>query len=311
MKVGFIGLGGIGKPMAINIAKSGFDLTVTDLRHQPLKELAQHGARIACNAREVAESADIVLASLPSNSASKQVALGPNGVLAGAKSGDIYIELSTVSPEVIHIIARQAAEKGVAVLDAPVSGGLDQRQEGTLSIMAGGDAKAVAKAMPVFKAFGDKVFHAGGSGTGATVKLINNMLAGINMVATMEALVLGVKAGLSVQTLKEVISASSGNNKQFEGLVDTISTRSPEPPHGQTANQGLHTIGKDVRLANEMAQNLSVPVSLGSTALQPFLAGLANDWGNKEYWVIMEFFEQMSGVRVRPPELTNLEEIET
>ena len=252
-----------------------------------------------------------MLASLPSNSASKQVALGPNGVLAGAKSGDIYIELSTVSPEVIHIIARQAAEKGVAVLDAPVSGGLDQRQEGTLSIMAGGDAKAVAKAMPVFKAFGDKVFHAGGSGTGATVKLINNMLAGINMVATMEALVLGVKAGLSVQTLKEVISASSGNNKQFEGLVDTISTRSPEPPHGQTANQGLHTIGKDVRLANEMAQNLSVPVSLGSTALQPFLAGLANDWGNKEYWVIMEFFEQMSGVRVRPPELTNLEEIET
>jgi len=142
MKVGFIGLGGIGKPMAINIAKSGFDLTVTDLRHQPLKELAQHGARIACNAREVAESADVVLASLPSNSASKQVALGPNGVLAGAKSGDIYIELSTVSPEVIHIIARQAAEKGVAVLDAPVSGGLDQRQEGTLSIMAGGDANS-------------------------------------------------------------------------------------------------------------------------------------------------------------------------
>ena len=276
-----------------------------------MKELAQHGARIACNAREGAESADIVLASLPSNSASKQVALGPNGVLAGAKSGDIYIELSTVSPEVIHIIARQAAEKGVAVLDAPVSGGLDQRQEGTLSIMAGGDAKAVAKAVPVFKAFGDKVFHAGDSGAGVTVKLVNNMLCGINMVATMEALVLGVKAGLSVRTLKEVISASSGSSKVFEGLVDTISTRSPEPAHGQTANQGLHTIGKDVSLANEMAQNLSVPLSLGSTALQPFLAGLANDWGNKEYWVIMEFFEQMSGVRVRPPELTDLEEIKT
>jgi len=305
MKVGFIGLGGIGKPMAINIAKSGFDLTVTDLREPPLKELEQHGAQIAANAREVAEAADIVLASLPSNSASEQVALGPDGVLAGAKSGDIYIELSTISPEVVHTITKQASEKGVTVLDAPVSGGLDQRQEGTLSIMVGGDAKTVAKAMPVFEAFGDKVFHAGGSGAGATVKLINNMLAGINMVATMEALVLGVKAGLSVQTLKEVISASSGNNKQFEGLVDTISTRSPEPPHGQTANQGLHTIGKDVRLANEMAQSLSVPVSLGSTALQPFLAGLANDWGDKEYWVIMEFFEQMSGVRVRPPELTN------
>ena len=172
-------------------------------------------------------------------------------------------------------------------------------------------AAAMARAMPVCKAFGDKVFHAGGSGAGATVKLINNMLAGINMVATMEALVLGVKAGLSVQTLKDVISASSGNNKQFEGLVDTISTRSPEPPPGQTPNQGLHTIGKDVRLANEMAQNLSVPLSLGSAALQPFLAGLANDWADKEYWVIMEFFEEMSGVRVRPMELTNLGEIKT
>jgi len=307
MKVGFIGLGGIGKPMAINIAKSGFDLTVTDLREQPLKELAQYGARIVKNPREVAESAEIVLASLPSNVVSEQVALSTDGVIAGAKNGDIYVELSTISPEVVHTIARHAAEKGVTLLDAPVSGGLDQRLEGTLSIMVGGDEKAVAKAMPVFKAFGDKVFHAGESGAGASVKLVNNLLCGINMVATMEALVLGVKAGLSVQTLKEVISASSGGSKVFNGLVDTISTRSPIPPYGQTANQGLHTIGKDVKLAVELAQNLSVPLTLGSTALQPFLAGLANGWADKENWVIMEIFEQMSDVRVRPPELTDLE----
>jgi len=302
MKVGFIGLGGIGKPMAINIAKSGFELTVTDLREQPLKELAGYGAQVVANPREVSEVSDIVLASLPSNSASEVVALAPDGVLAGAKSGDIYVELSTISPEVVHTIARKASDKGVAMLDAPVSGGLDQRNEGTLSIMVGGDAKTVAKAMPVLKAFGDKIFHAGENGAGASVKLVNNMLAGINMIATMEALVLGVKAGLTVQTLKEVISASSGSNKVFEGLVDKISLHSPEPYLGQTANQGLHTIGKDVRLANEMAQNLSVPLLLGSTALQPFLAGLANDWADKEYWVIMEFFEQLSDVRVRPRE---------
>ena len=112
MKVGFIGLGGIGKPMAINIAKSGFDLTVTDLREQPLKELARYGAQVAGNPREVSEASDIVLASLPSNSASEEVALGSDGVLAGAKSGDIYVELSTISPEVVHTIARHAAEKG-------------------------------------------------------------------------------------------------------------------------------------------------------------------------------------------------------
>ena len=307
MKVGFIGLGGIGKPMAINIAKSGFDLTVTDLREQPLNELAHYGARVAASAREVSEISDLVLASLPSDLVSEEVALGSNGVLAGAKSGDIYVELSTISPGLVHTIAKKASDKGVAVLDAPVSGGLDQRLDGTLSIMVGGEAKTLSKAMPVFKTFGDKIFHAGGSGAGASVKLVNNMLAGINMVATMEALVLGVKAGLSVETLKEVIGASSGANKVFEGLVDKIYLHSAEPSHGQTANQGLHTIGKDVRLANEMAQSLSVPLLLGSAALQPFLAGLANDWAHKEYWVIMELFEQMSGVRVRPPEPVNSE----
>ena len=308
MKVGFIGLGGIGKPMAINIAKSGFDLTVTDLREQPLNELAHYGARVAASAREVSEISDLVLASLPSDLVSEEVALGSNGVLAGAKSGDIYVELSTISPGLVHTIAKKASDKGVAVLDAPVSGGVDQRLEGTLSIMVGGEAKTLSKAMPVFKTFGNKIFHAGGTGAGASVKLVNNMLAGINMVATMEALVLGVKAGLSVETLKEVIGASSGANKVFEGLVDKIYLHSAEPSHGQTANQGLHTIGKDVRLANEMAQNLSVPLLIGSAALQPFLAGLANDWAHKEYWVIMELFEQMSGVRVRPPELVNSEE---
>ena len=307
MKIGFIGLGGIGKPMAINIAKSGFDLTVTDLREQPLNELAHYGARVAASAREVSEISDLVLASLPSDLVSEEVALGSNGVLAGAKSGDIYVELSTISPGLVHTIAKKASDKGVALLDAPVSGGLDQRLNGTLSIMVGGEAKTLSKAMPVFKTFGDKIFHAGGSGAGASVKLVNNMLAGINMVATMEALVLGVKAGLSVETLKEVIGASSGANKVFEGLVDNIYLHSAEPSHGQTANQGLHTIGKDVRLANEMAQNLSVPLLLGSAALQPFLAGLANDWAHKEYWVIMELFEQMSGVRVRPPEPVNSE----
>ena len=307
MKIGFIGLGGIGKPMAINIAKSGFDLTVTDLREQPLNELAHYGARVAASAKEVSEISDLVLASLPSDLVSEEVALGSNGVLAGAKSGDIYVELSTISPGLVHTIAKKASDKGVAVLDAPVSGGLDQRLDGTLSIMVGGEAKPLSKAMPVFKTFGDKIFHAGGSGAGDSVKLVNNMLAGINMVATMEALVLGVKAGLSVETLKEVIGASSGANKVFEGLVDKIYLHSAEPSHGQTANQGLHTIGKDVRLANEMAQNLSVPLLLGSAALQPFLAGLANDWAHKEYWVIMELFEQMSGVRVRPPEPVNSE----
>ena len=303
MKVGFIGLGGIGKPMAINVAKAGFELTVHDLREQPLEELRQHGARVAANAREVAAASDIVLASLPSNQASKDVALGPDGVLAGAKAGDIYIELSTISPEIVHLIATRAAEKGVTVLDAPVSGSVAQRREGTLSVMVGGDAAALNRAMPVLQAFGEKVFHVGESGAGATVKLVNNLLAGIGMVATMEALVLGVKAGLSVEVLQDVISASSGGSPMFRSMVERITTQSPEPPPGQTADMGLHTIAKDMKLAVELAQQVAAPLLLGTSATQPFVAGLARGWADKELWAIMEIFEEMGGVRVRPTEL--------
>lgn len=300
MKVGFIGLGGIGKPMAINVAKAGFELTVHDLRGQPLEELRQHAARVAANAREVAAASDIVLASLPSNEASSDVALGTDGVLAGAKAGDIYIELSTISPEVVHLIAARAAEKGITLLDAPVSGSVAQRREGTLSVMVGGDPAALNRAMPVLQAFGERVFHVGESGAGATVKLVNNLLAGIGMVATMEALVLGVKAGLSVEVLQDVISASSGGSPMFRSMVERITTQSPEPPPGQTADMGLHTIAKDMKLAVELAQQVAAPLLLGTSATQPFVAGLARGWADKELWAIMEIFEEQGGVRVRP-----------
>lgn len=300
MKVGFIGLGGIGKPMAINVARAGFELTVCDLREQPVAELRGHGALVAKSPSEVAAVSDIVLASLPSNAASEDVALGPDGVLAGAKAGDIYIELSTISPEVVHAIAARAREKGVTVLDAPVSGGVEQRRQGTLSVMVGGDAAALNRAMPVLQAFGEKVFHVGESGAGATVKLVNNLLAGISMVATMEALTLGVKAGLSLETLTDVISASSGGSPMFRSMVDRIATRDPEPPPGQIADMGLHTIAKDVKLAVELAQKVDVPLVLGTAAAQPFVAGLARGWAHKELWAIMEIFEELSATKVRP-----------
>ncbi len=228
--------------------------------------------------------------------------MGADGVLAGAESGDIYIELSTVSPEIVHRIAERAAAKGVTVLDAPVSGGIEQRQQGTLSVMVGGDGAALNKAMPVLQAFGEKVFHVGGTGTGATVKLVNNLLAGIGM-AAMEAMALGVKAGLTVETLKEVISASSGGSPMFRSMVERITTLSADPPPGQTANMGLHTIAKDMKLAVELAQSVDAPLAVGTAATQPFVAGLANGWAEKELWAIMALFEEAAAVKVRPAEL--------
>lgn len=303
MKIGFIGLGGIGKPMALNVARAGFELTVCDLRDEPCQELAGHGASVAASPREVAEASDIVLASLPSNAASEEVAFGADGVLAGAKSGDIYIELSTISPSIVHRIAEEAGAKGVTVLDAPVSGGIEQRQQGTLSVMVGGDGAALNKAMPVLQAFGEKVFHVGGTGTGATVKIVNNLLAGIGMAAAMEAMALGVKAGLTMETLKEVISASSGGSPMFRSMVERVTTLSADPPPGQTANMGLHTIAKDMKLAVELAQSVDAPLAVGTAATQPFVAGLANGWAEKELWAIMELFESAAAAEVRPAEL--------
>ena len=222
-------------------------------------------------------------------------------MLAGADAGDIYIELSTISPSVVHAIAARANAKGVAMLDAPVSGGLEQRREGTLSVMVGGDPATLNRAMPVLQAFGKRVFHVGDSGAGATIKIVNNLLAGVAMVASMEALTLGVKAGLSIETLNDVISASSGGSPMFRSMVERIATQSPDPPPGKIAEMGLHTIAKDMKLAVELAQSLDVPLSLGAAATQPFVAGLARGWADRELWAIMRLFEEAGATAASPP----------
>ena len=267
------------------------------------KELVQRGARAADSAREVAAASDIVLVSLASNQASEEVALGPDGALAGAKRGDIYIDTSTISPGVIRAIAAQAAERGVDVLDAPVSGSIEQREEGSLTVMVGGDAATLARAMPVLETFGSRIFHAGPIGAGATVKLVNNLTVASNNIAAMEALVLGVKAGLSVETLREVISASSGASRAFDALVKQAMTLSPVPLPGNIPRQGLHTLIKDVTLASELARELSVPLLVGSSTTQAYLAGAARGLANQETWALLEVFEELAGIRVRPPEL--------
>ena len=158
MKVGMIGLGGMGKPIAECILREGFDLTVADLRQGQVDALVSAGAKSAQTPAELAAASDIVIASLPSNAASEEVALGPDGVLTGAKQGDIYIDTSTISPEVIRRIEAEGARKGVAGLDAPVSGSGDQRENGTLTVMVGGDAAAFERAKPTLEAFGGNIF---------------------------------------------------------------------------------------------------------------------------------------------------------
>ena len=298
-----IGLGGMGKSIAECILNAGFGLTVADLREGPVRDLANLGAKAASTPREVASASDIVVVSLPSNEASAEVALGADGALAGAKPGDIYIDTSTISPRVITSIAERFSQKGAEAMDAPVSGGRVQRKEGTLTVMAGGEASAVAKAMPVLEAFGGHIFHVGGVGAGAATKLINNLTMASNMVATMEALVLGAKTGLDLEKLRDVISVSSGGSRIFDMMVENVLTRSTEPPTGSIAMMGMATIIKDTKLATELAKEACVPLYHGSATAQAWAAGEARGWAEKEHWRLMEHFEDLAGVRVRPPGL--------
>ena len=300
MKVGFIGLGGMGKYIALNIVDAGFDLTITDLREKPVHELVERGAHSASTPREVASVCDVVFASLPTNEVSEQVALGPDGVLAGAKKGDIYVDTSTISPGLIRKIGKEAEKVGVDVIDAPVSGGIEQRKAGTLSIMLGGNEDSVAKIRPILESYGTNIFHMGELGSGATIKLVNNFTMAINMVSALEALVLGVKAGLSVDKLKEVISVSSGHSFVFDMMVEGVQNRAIEPEPGNTALMALRTVRKDITFAMDLARDLKVPVFVGTAAAQAWTSAEAQGLEDMENHALIKVLEEMSGVRVRP-----------
>ena len=300
MNVGFVGLGGMGKPMAVNILNAGFQLTVNDIREKPVRELVQLGAKAGASPKEVAASSDIVLASLPSIEASEEVALGNNGVLAGAKRGDLYIDTSTITPAVIGKIARLAAEKGIEVMDAPVSGHVDQRKGGSLTIMVGSPKEETLKrARPVLEVLGNNIIHVGDVGAGSMAKLVHNFISNTHVVTVMEGIILCVKAGLDVEKFIDVMKVSAGGSPLFERLSNLILTKSFEPPAGEIASQVLRHTCKDMGLALELAEELSISLPVGTEAFKIWMAGKVSGLGDKEYWSLISLFEDLAGVKVR------------
>ncbi len=304
MKVGFIGLGGMGKYIALCIQRAGFDLTVCDLRPTPVAALVAAGAKAADNPGAAAAGADIILASLPNEAATEAVAFGEDGVLAAAAPGSIFVETSTISPALVHRIVEAAGAKGIDVVDAPVSGGTRQRMEGTLTIMAGGPEDVVERARPVFTAYGKRIIHVGPSGAGATIKIVNNMTMATNMVSALEAMVLGVKAGLELDKIREVISVSSGGSAVFNMMMEKIQTESYRPEQGTVAKQALHTVRKDVSLALDLAADRDVPLLASAAAAQAWIAAGAKGLGAMEIHALLSVLEEISGVRVQPDEFS-------
>ncbi len=215
-RIGWIGLGIMGKPMAANLLRAGYELTVHSRSRGPVEELTQMGARAADSPREVADGSEVIITMLPDSPDVSQVVAGENGVLDGARSGSMVIDMSTISPVVARELAEAARSRGVGMLDAPVSGGDVGARQATLSIMAGGSAEDFARAEPIFKVLGKTITHVGSSGAGQVVKACNQIVVALTIEAVSEALVLGSKAGVDPEVIIKVLSGGMASNRVME-----------------------------------------------------------------------------------------------
>lgn len=294
MNVGFIGLGAMGKNMAKNLRKAGFALAVTDLFAPAVKELEEMGAVAKANAGEVAAASDVVCSSLPNSAILRNVALGADGVLAHLKPGGLHIDFSSVEPALVRDLAAKYKEKGCAFVDAPVSGGMSGAEAGTLTIMVGADDEDFAKAKPVMEPIGSKINHMGGVGAGQSMKLVNNLLLGANMVAVAEALTLGAKLGLKAQVMYDIIGQSSGRSYALESKGKNFIMKGNFAP-----GFAIDLQYKDLELAVSTAKSLTVPLPMGTQAQQFFEIARGKGWGREDISAVIKFFEELAQVEVR------------
>lgn len=294
-KIGFIGLGAMGLPMAKNLIKAGFDLTVYARRPEPSAEICALGARSASSPRAVAEQVEMVITIVTADPDVRAVILGEDGALAGAKAGGILVDMSTISPMTTQDIARVAQAKGVEVMDAPVSGGDTGARAGTLTIIAGGRKETFERCRPVFEAMGKNIFHVGGVGIGQVVKIANQVIGGTILAVVSEALVMGVKAGADPEVLRQVIGVSSGNSNLFQARVGDFMLKDQFQPGFM-----LDLMKKDVGLALEIGKALSVPMPVGAAAYQHYAAGTSMGVGRQDFSAVCKAVEKMAGAQIVP-----------
>jgi 2-hydroxymethylglutarate dehydrogenase len=296
MKVGFIGIGGMGRHLSRRILEAGYSLTVHDLRKEAARPLLEKGAAWAGSPREVAASCRVVISSLPTPRSVEEVVYGDNGLQAGWQKGDIYVDMSTNSPSTIRKIAKDAAATGVTVLDAPVSGGTKGAEKGTLTIMVGGDPAAARKIEGVLKAMGQSIYPVGDVGCGNVAKLVNNMISLACNSISAEGFVLGVKGGLHPQVLWDIISRSTGANWCLEQYPQTTFRGNFEPGF----RVGLAY--KDIGLALDLGEEYAVPLPVGRAVRQDLEDTIAAGLGDKGVDAVILPLEEAAGVKVRLPE---------
>jgi 3-hydroxyisobutyrate dehydrogenase len=267
MKVAFLGLGNMGLPMALNLIKAGHQVHGFDLVQAQLDAFKAAGGVPADSASEATQDAEVIISMLPASCHVEALYLGDSGLLATANPKALLIDCSTISPKVSQAVAAAAKAKGFAMIDAPVSGGTAGAQAGTLTFMVGGDSAAVERARPLLEQMGKNIFHAGANGSGQTVKVCNNMLLGIQMLGTSEALRLGIANGMDPKVLSDIMSKSSGRNWVLElynpcpGVMENVPSSK-----AYAGGFGVDLMLKDLGLAIENASDLDASVPLGNLA---------------------------------------------
>jgi 2-hydroxymethylglutarate dehydrogenase len=293
MKLGFIGVGNMGNPMALNLSKAGHSLLVHDIKREAAANLEEAGATWVNSAKEAATGVEATFLSLPMPADVERVVLAENGVLAGMRSGGTIIDMSTNSPSVVRGLAEKTKAKGVAFLDAPVSGGVRGARNATLAIMVGGEKAVYDQYEPVLKAMGANIFHCGDVGTGNVVKLVNNMLAFIQMMGAAEAIVLGTKAGVDPNILWQAVKASSGGSFVWESGTRTILRDRLAPTFT------IDLASKDISLATALAKEFAVPLKMGTAAEELIRHYQANGYAKEDVLATVKELEKLAGVVVR------------
>jgi 2-hydroxy-3-oxopropionate reductase len=294
-RVGFIGLGVMGKPMARNLIEAGHELVVWSRTRADVDEVEKDGATAASSAREVSEKADVTILMLPDSPQVREVLDGDHGLLAGAREGTLVVDMSTISPVVTREIAAECGERGLGWVDAPVSGGDVGAREATLSIMAGGSEEDFARAKPLFEALGKTIVHVGPVGSGQVVKACNQVVVALTIEAVSEALVLGSKAGVDPATIIEVLSGGLAANKVMEVRGRNFLE------HDFTPSFRVDLHHKDLGIALQTAREYGVALPNTAAVDQMLQALRSNGRGDRDHSALLTHIEDLAQHTIGAP----------
>lgn len=292
--VGFVGLGLMGAPMSLNLIDAGYRVVVHDKRRQAAAKLIERGAQWAETPRELAAQCEVMFSCLPGLPEIEAVALGPDGLVAGIRSGHAYFEMSTNSPELVKRLHSAFAERGAHMLDAPISGGTTGAQRRRLAIWVGGDKDAYERCEPVLRAMGDAPTHVGTVGAGLVTKLVHNCAAEAMQSALAEAFVLGVKAGAEPLSLWQAIRRGAvGRRRTFDGLIDQFLPATYDQPQA-----ALRVTYKDMLIATELGREHGVPMRFANLSLADTTEAVNRGWIERDCRSVMLLPQERAGVAI-------------